>query len=83
MSLAVYLGSFRIYLGLAQMFCKGINDGCELKKKTSQLKYFHSLEFLNRNTKSESSNPIYYIQIGVPSTLAVLIIKTKKLIGLI
>lgn len=44
--------------------------------------WFHSLEFLNRNTKSESSNPIYYTQIGAPATLAVLIIKTMTLIGL-
>lgn len=43
----------------------------------------YSLEFLNRNTKSESSNPIYYTQIGAPATLAVLIIKTMTLIGLI
>lgn len=44
--------------------------------------WFHSLEFLNRNTKTESSNPIYYTQIGAPATLAVLIIKTMTLIGL-
>lgn len=52
-------------------------------KQTTQLKYFHSLEFMNRNTKSESSNPIYSTQIGAPATLAVLIIKTMALISLI